>query len=614
MKIRTTPEYCKTKQTQAGTTLIELIVGLAIFAILASAFLSVYSILTRTVKLAREKTILASLSSNYMEVARNMSYSQIGTATGNPPGSLPDNTNPIQIFENGTTYKIYYEVTYIHDPADPSATSTPDYKQVKMNILNTTTNAIENFTTTIVPQGITGGNNLGALWVQVVNSQGQPVSGANIHIQSPPINPTMVLDRSSDSGGNWIEVGLPPGANTYRIVVTKSGYSTDQTSPITQQNPNPTKPDATVAATQVTKVSFAIDQLSNLTIKTQNQLCQAINGVGAEVKSSKLIGTNPNIAKFDQILTSGPSSYPSGQILLSNIEWDTYTPMLSTSSAQTYNVFGTSPIQQIDVLPGTNQTFTLILGPAASNSLLVIVKDASTLAPLEGATVELQKGGSQPQDYFGSTGGSVWVQNDWSGGSGFANWSTSTPNTYYSSTGLIYVNNGSNDVELQKIGGHYMTNSTSTVESSSFDTGTSQSNYTTLTWLPPSQSASTTLVFQLAANNDNATWTYVGPDGTSNSYYTTPGSNISSALDNNHYIRYKVYLLTMDDKKTPVLSSLQINYVSGCFTPGQYMFNNITPSQGNSYTLTVTLPGYQTQVLNGVNISGNQVVQVLMPQ
>ncbi len=601
-----------------GFTLVELVVSLAIFAILISAFLGAYTILTRTVKAAREKTILSSLSSNYLEIARNMPYSQVGTTAGNPHGSLPDYTNPIQSSQNGTLYKIYYEVTYIDDPADGTAAGTPpdpypaDYKQVKMDVLNTQTNQVASFITTVVPRSLEGNNNQGTLWVQVLNAQGQPVAGASIHIQSPPVNPTLVEDRLSDSGGNWLEVGLPPGVNAYRIVVTKAGYSTDQTYPITAQNPNPTKPDATISVGQVTKVSFAIDSLSNLTINTQDKLCHMLNGINVEVKGAKLIGVKPAVPKFDNTYSSGPPGYPSGQILLNNIDWDTYTPALTTSSAETYTVFGTSPIQKIDVLPGTSQTFTMILGPAASYSLLVIVKDASSLAPMEGAKAELQKGGSQPQDYTGYTGGSVWVQNDWTGGSGFANWATSTPNTYFQDLGFIYINNGSNNVELQKNGNRYLTNATSTLESSGFDTGPTSSNFTTLTWQPTSQSASTTLALQLAANNDNATWNYSGPDGTANTYYTVPGGNISAALDNNRYVRYKAYLSTDDDKKTPVLSSVQINYVSGCFTPGQWMFNDITPSGGDAYTLTVTLPGYQTQVLNSVTIQANQSVEVLM--
>jgi len=95
----------------------------------------------------------------------------------------------------------------------------------------------------------------------------------------------------------------------------------------------------------------------------------------------------------------------------------------------------------------------------------------------------------------------------------------------------------------------------------------------------------------LAANNDNSTWNYVGPDGTADTYYTVPAPTSAILWDNNQYVRYKAYLSTSNNKKTPVLSSIQINYVSGCQTPGQWLFNDI--ASGNTYTLTASLPGYQ---------------------
>ena len=93
-------------------------------------------------------------------------------------------------------------------------------------------------------------------------------------------------------------------------------------------------------------------------------------------------------------------------------------------------------------------------------------------------------------------------------------------------------------VQLTKTGAVYTT-ATGTLESSTFDTGTGVTNYTILSWQPTSQSASTTLEFQVAANNDNATWNYVGPDGTANTYFTTPGQDMGSVLDNSEFFRYK---------------------------------------------------------------------------
>jgi prepilin-type N-terminal cleavage/methylation domain-containing protein len=592
-----------------GFTLIELIAGIFIFAILASGAISIYGILSRTVKLAREKTVLASLAESYLEVVRNVPYADVGTINGNPKGKLADFTNAINAQIEGYSYKIYYEVTFVDDPADGTVGGNPndpapaDYKQVKMSVRNTATNQVTVFLTSVSPKGLEGTQNAGAIKIKVFNSVGQPVAGADIHIQHPTSSPAIILDRKSDANGQWIEVGLPAAVNNYRIVVTKPGYSTDQTYPPTAQNPNPSKPDITVVNGQVSEISFSIDWLANLTIKTLNGLCQNLDNVDLNIRGDKLVGSNPAVYKFNQDFTSA-----NGQIKLSDIEWDTYTPTLLTG--QSLVVRGTSPIQKIDVQPGSNQTFTMVLSQnTTANSLLVVVKNSSTHAALEGASVHLRKGGSVPQDYYGTTGGSVWAQSDWTGGARQLNWSTSTPDMYYVDDGNVDVNSVPTGVQLKKNSGRYQ--ASGFLESSIFDTGSDLSNFTTITWSPVSQNPATYLEFQLASSLDPAgPWDYAGPDGTADTFYSISGNNISPVHDNKRYFRYKVFLSTTDDKETPILTSLQINYVSGCFTPGQAWFGGLTA--GNNYSLEVIMPGYQTKLIDTppLNISGNQILEV----
>lgn len=590
-----------------GFTLIEMLVGLFIFGLLVSGSLGAYAVLTKSVKLAREKTILASLASSYMELVRNLPYADVGTINGNPKGKLADYTNAISVQMEGFSYKIYYEVTYIDDPADgtiggdPNDPSPADYKQVKMNVQNIFTGASANFLTTVSPKGLEGIQNAGAIRVRVFNSTGQAVPDADIHIQHPTSSPAIILDRKSDSQGEWTEVGLPAAVNNYRIVVTKPGYSTDQTYPITSLNPNPSKPDVTVVNGQVSEISFSIDLLANLTIRTLNDLCQNLDGVDLNVRGDKLIGSNPTVYKFNEDFTSS-----GGLVSLNDIEWDTYTPTLLTG--QSLVVRGTSPIQQIEVQPGSSQTFTMILSQnTTAHSLLVVVKDASTGAALEGASVHLRKGGSVPQDYYGTTGGSVWTQASWTGGQGLLNWSALESTRYFADDGNVEINSMPTGVQLKKNSGRYV--SSAWLESSIFDTGSDLSNFTTITWSPASQDPATYLEFQLASSDDpNGPWNYVGPDGTEYSFYSISGSNISSVHDNNRYFRYKVFLSTTDDRETPVLTSLQINYVSGCFTPGQFWFGELT--SGMNYSLDVSMPGYQSVTIDPLNINGDQIFEV----
>jgi prepilin-type N-terminal cleavage/methylation domain-containing protein len=586
-----------------GLTMIEMVAAVAIFALLMTGVIGIYDMLVRGVKVAREKTVLANIASSYSEIVRNLPFSQIGTLNGNPSGTLADSSNPVVTVIEGITYNIYYEVTWIDDPSDGTilAGTDPapdDYKQVKMTVKNMSNTTSSTFVTSVVPKGLEGTINAGALLIKVINSQGQPVSGASVHIENLALSPDILLDRTTDAGGNWVEVGLPPSVTSYHVVVTKNGYSSDQTYPSTAGNPNPTKPDATIANAQVTQISFAIDVVSNLAIKTLNSVCGNLNGVNINIASSKLIGTNPNVVKLNSNYSSS-----GGQVALNNTEWDTYVPTLL--NGQSLMIIGTSPIQQISVLPGSSATYTMILGTQTTNSFLVIVKDSASGTALENAHVNLHKGGSTPQDYDGYTGGSIWIQKDWTGGSGQTDFTN--PARYASDDGNINLTGTPSGVRLAQAAGSYVASGELT--SSTFDTG-GASNYTTLSWQPTSQNPSTTLKFQIASNNDNSTWNYKGPDGTGSTYYTVSGSSIAAIHDNDRYVRYKAFLSTTDNNQTPVLSNIGINYVSGCFTPGQVSFPGLTA--GNNYDLTVSLAGYQDVVLNSLNISGNQLIQVQM--
>lgn len=583
---------------QGGFSLVEVVISIAIFVILMSGAYQVITAMMKGTQLNREAVSISSLADQYLEAVHNLPYSDIGTATGNPNGILPDFAHPVSVTQNSNAYSMYYEVTYIDDPADGTillgTDSAPnDYKQVKLSVTNTFTNRTYYFLTTIVPQGLEGLAAGGALSLQVIDASGNPVPGASIAIDSIGITPAISLSRTSDSAGKWIEVGLPNGTNAYHILVTKSGYSTDKTLPITPvTNPNPTKPDATILNGQVTAISFAIDQTSTLTFSTVDSSCAPLASVGLQVRGTKLIGTSPAVYKFNNSYTTNSS----GQYALPSIEWDTYIPTILGS---TYMIYGSSPIQQINLLPNTNQSFTLNLGPASSTSLLAIVKDSATGNPIENASVELSKGS---YDVTQLTGGSLWSQQSWSAGTGQSNWSNTAK--YFSDDSGIDNTNG---IKLLNSAGSAIVASGSLI-SSSFDTGTSSTSYTNVTWQPSSQSSGAVVKFQVATNNDNATWNFVGPDGTSATYFTTPGTSINAAQAGKRYVRYKAYLSTSTPSHIPVATSVTLNYVSGCFTPGQTIFTGLGTG---SYTLTVSMAGYSTKTISPLSISSGYNVQAV---
>ncbi len=95
---------------------------------------------------------------------------------------------------------------------------------------------------------------------------------------------------------------------------------------------------------------------------------------------------------------------------------------------------------------------------------------------------------------------------------------------------------------------------TSAVHDTGYD-----ANFGTISWtatVPPG----TSVKFQVAANDDNATWVFKGPDGTTGNYYTSGGAAIWSGFNGSRYIKYKAIFSTSDTGVTPELHDVTVTY------------------------------------------------------
>lgn len=122
-----------------------------------------------------------------------------------------------------------------------------------------------------------------------------------------------------------------------------------------------------------------------------------------------------------------------------------------------------------------------------------------------------------------------------------------------------YIASRDNRAEFQVIKGGPGTggDSSGTFISVSFDAGKSVGfNY--LTW-SATKPAGTDVIFQIATNNDNSAWNYVGPDGTGSTFYDSAGAIPLNTVEG-RYIRYKATLSTDTQNVSPLLESVTINY------------------------------------------------------
>jgi hypothetical protein len=562
------------KGSRQGTSFIDLLISMAIIAVLFGGIYLIYFSIVTSIANISVRTAATAAINGEIETVRNLPYDSVGTVGGVPAGVIPQS----QVQSVGSySFTLQTTVRNIDDPFDgtlggsPNDTAPADYKLVSVQA---TCPLCNNFlsvemTTTVAPKNLESATQNGSLFISALDANGAPISGVAVRVVNTLVSPSIDLTDTTNANGVLQLVGVPTSTQGYQIWVSKPGYSSDQTyQPGAPANPNPVNPYATVAAQTVTGVTFAIDRTSMLSVSVTDNRCVPAGNELFSVQGSKLIGTNPNVLKF---ATTTPTN-AGGSAVLGNIEWDTYSLFLDDV---TKNVVGMMPQSPIAIDPSSSATFHFIVAPAANPSLLVTPVDSMTGAAVPNASVTASKNGFSRT----LTAGHAFLgQTDWSGGN------------YLAQSGGLDIDTVPGVITLLKnASGTYNTGTNDYLISNSFDLGGSNSNFYSLSWDPISQPGAATLMFQIAANNDNATWNFIGPDGTSGTFFTSPSGTLPPALQGNRYLSYKVYMSTSDENFTPELDDMSLEFSADCVPQAQTFFAGIP--QGN-YTVTATAGGY----------------------
>lgn len=557
-----------------GTSLIEVLLAMAIFVILSMSIFFTYGNILEIVGRSEHISLATTLLNREIEIIRNLKYEDIGVQNGFPPGVIPQ-----QITKNfqGMEFQIYAFVRNIDDPFDGTVTSTPadsapaDYKLVE---LRAECEACLHYrpvsvTTYVAPAHLEDASENGSLFISVFDANGKPVSAADIIVKNNILSPTITITDTTNINGMLQLVDLPTSTNAYEISVSKNGYSSAQTYQVGEsENPNPITPHATVASQKLTNISFAIDKNSTLNIQTNDAFCAPLSDIDLKIDGNKLIGASPNVLKFSDTVTTDEN----GSLTLSGLEWDTYS---FYSSSSNYEILGSSPSTPLIVNPDEEKELNFVLVPSTENSLLVKVVNFSK-EPINPANVKIEK---SSEIFEKKTGHWKFGDSDWSGGN-------------YSSQddGNINDNNPAGSLSLVESGGSYATGTWSSLISNTFDLGSSSSTLDLLIFLPTSQDSQTELLLQIAGNNDNSTWNFVGPTNSSTSYYSPAvATELSDIYDGNRYFRYKLILNTSSTSQSPKVEDVYIEFSSPCLPSGHALFQDI---ESGIYDITVTAEGF----------------------
>ena len=581
---------------RAGLTLLDVVLSIGIIGLLFGAIFLAYSSILDASSNAELRTVASTVLNRHVEVTRNLPYDQVGTVSGVPSGVIPtEQTSTI----SGVQFLVKTTVRSIDDPFDgtiggtPNDTAPADYKFVELEVSCLTCRHFIplTLTTTVAPRGLEAASQDGSLFVNAFDTSGRSVGSANVHVSNASVTPLIDLFDITNASGVLQLVGVPTSTQRYAIEVTKSGYSSEKTYlPGAPANPNPLKPHATVAAQTVTQLSFTIDKVSTIKVKSLDLFCASKPDADFNYQGAKLIGTSPDVLK----LSTSSRTAASGEVTLANIEWDSYSFTLAEPGV---DLLGSIPLLPILVNPDSNLDLWFVVASSSPSSLLVTVKDDTTGLGVPSATVNLSRTGFSETLL---TGRSSFGQTDWSG------------SQYSSQSGGIDAESLLGALKLiANASGTYPTSTTHWLVSNTFDVGSSTSAFYRISWDPvsqPPQTGTDSLKFQLASNNDNATWNFVGPDGTSATYYTISSSTVVGH-NGRRYFRYQVSMRTADENTTPSLNELTFEFSGACVPKYQVLFDGLSQT---TYTVTVSAVGYGQETRSVTISTSSAATEILL--
>ncbi len=370
---------------QSGFTLIEALVGVLVFGIIATAFYFSINVVIDVSEINRRNTVATNLANEQLELLRNLPYANLGTLNGNPAGNLPAEQN--QTVDN-ITYNIQTYISYIDDPYDgvfPTDLYSADYKRARIEVcwegLSCPRPAvlISDFSSTTVETG--AGTGVMQIFVQDANTQ--PVSNARVTITRS--DPAVNIEGFTNSDGELVEPMLDPSTNNYHVSASKTGLSTDYTVPASLAIPDPDNPDVSILDGALTQVTLFIDQTSILNINTKH----AIDNQPATDVPLKITGIRKKLGddadgnpvyKYDQMHPTNSDGF----LALNAMEWDVYRIVLTGPALTLYSVAGfdhsapnPDPVTALTINPATTTDLNIYLDAYTPYNILFTVRSES---------------------------------------------------------------------------------------------------------------------------------------------------------------------------------------------------------------------------------------------
>jgi hypothetical protein len=360
--------------SQRGISLIEALImaGLLVlfFGGLIGAFRGIFIIITDS----KAKQTALTIAMETIESVRSLDYAIVGTISGIPAGPIPQVSTTTQ---NGVTFTTRTLIEFIDDPADGLGALdgngvVTDYKKATVAVewSGRTGERTIQFSTSVTPPTIESFVGGGTLRVNVFDATMTPVSGASVRLVNTSISPSIDTIRTTALNGEVLFSGAPT-ASGYEVFVTKAGYTSDQTYVVTPTLTNPISSPVTIVDANVTTATFFIDEVSTVDVRavTNQVLGSSLPSVVDFTDARMYDSVDATIAQGVTLLSTSGTYASAGYIEFNPITptalaaWQHVTltgavPVGTTRRIQVYD--GTAPgtLLSESVLPGNAVGFT----------------------------------------------------------------------------------------------------------------------------------------------------------------------------------------------------------------------------------------------------------------
>jgi type II secretory pathway pseudopilin PulG len=418
--------------SEGGFTLIEALLAMVLFVMVASALAGVLMSAVNARGVAREKTVAEQAAIEQVEKVRKYDYELLGFVGGNPSGTIPASEASKTVTVSGVKLLVTTAITYVADPTPTSYATSANYKKIVVTAKRASdSKTLTRQVTYVAPpaRAPLGGIGNAIINVQVVDyGTNTPVEGATVSLATGPSAPR---SDATDVTGTVTFPALTPnpvsGATAYYDVsASSSGFVTlsDDVAPGTAAH-------VQVAPGQTLNTAIRIYRPATLTVQVETAGGSAYTGSGlVTVSSSRGAET---------------FAYTGSSMTLTSINGEPIVPTLQYTVSGQFGGLTPTPVTEYvpdDYPSDLTSTMTLTLPDFAT--LAVTVTQGG--APAAGASVSVT-GGPDAIDISGVADVNGYVAFDVTPGDGYIVSATHIGQSV-SQTGVVATAGTTTDVPL----------------------------------------------------------------------------------------------------------------------------------------------------------------------